>query len=134
MKPSRVLPVSLREYRHKEIDTTMKRLFHISLAYALAAALAVPTVAAAQMAPAPTAKNPHYFTRAVHSVTVSPSQSTKIAAITAAYRKAHPDSAPHDAKAEAQFHQDISNVLTPAQRLQVAARVKQLRAAGVAKP
>ncbi|MDB5026514.1 MAG: hypothetical protein JWO66_203 [Candidatus Eremiobacteraeota bacterium] len=111
----------------------MSRLSQLSLAFALAAALAVPTVSAAQMAPVPTAKNPHYFTRAVHSVSLNPAQQTKIAAITAAYRKAHPDSAPHDAPAEAQFHQDISNVLTPAQRLQVAARVKQLRAAGVAK-
>jgi Spy/CpxP family protein refolding chaperone len=104
-----------------------------ALALALGVAFGVPTLASAQMAPsqmapAPTAKNPHYFTRAVSSLTLSAPQKAKIASITAQYRKAHPDSAPHDAQAEKQFHQDISNVLTPAQRSQVAARVKQLRA------
>ena len=109
----------------------MKRLSHLALVYALSIGLVAPAVAAAQMAPMPTAKNPHYFTRAVSSVSLTASQKTSIAAITARYRSAHPDSAPHDAAAEAQFHQQISNVLTPAQRTQVAAKVKQLRATGV---
>jgi Spy/CpxP family protein refolding chaperone len=108
----------------------MKRLSHRLIVYALSIALAAPAAAAAQMAPTPTAKNPHYFTRAVSSVSLTAAQKTTIAGITARYRKAHPDSAPHDAAAEAQFHQQISNVLTPAQRTQVAAKVKQLRAAG----
>lgn len=111
----------------------MKRLSHLVLSFALGSALAAPVAAVAQMAPTPTAKNPHYFTRAVRSVMLSPSQRVKVATITAQYRKAHPDSAPHDIKAEQQFHQDIENVLTPAQRSQVEARVKQLRTAGVAK-
>jgi Spy/CpxP family protein refolding chaperone len=113
----------------RESMNSMKRLSHLALVYALSIGLAAP--AAAQMAPAPTAKNPHYFTRAVSSVSLTASQKTSIAAITARYRAAHPDSAPHDAAAEAQFHQQISNVLTPTQRTQVAAKVKQLRAAGV---
>jgi Spy/CpxP family protein refolding chaperone len=96
---------------------------------ALALMLAAPMQAAAQSSPMPTAQHPHYFTRAVSSVTLTAAQKTKIATITAGYRKAHPDSAPHDAPAEQQFHQQIENVLTPAQRTQVEARVKQLRAA-----
>ncbi len=110
----------------------MKRLIHLPLAYALGIAIGIPAVAAAQTAPAPTAKNPHYFTRAVSGVTLTATQKTTIASITAQYRSAHPDGAPHDAQAEQQFHQQISNVLTPAQRSQVAARVKQLRASGMA--
>ncbi len=113
------------------MHSMMKRFGLLPLLLALGIALALPTVARAQMAPTPTAKNPHYFTRAVSSVTLTDEQKTKIAAITSQYRKAHPDSAPHDKQAEAQFHQDISNVLTPAQRAQVQARVKQLRAEGV---
>ena len=109
----------------------MTRPFHLALACALALTLALPLAAAAQMAPTPTAKNPHYFTRAVSSVTLTAAQKAKIATITADYRKAHPDSAPHDAQAEAQFHQQIEDVLTAAQRTQVEARVKQLRAEGV---
>jgi DNA-binding MarR family transcriptional regulator len=91
--------------------------------------LAIPVQAAAQSAPMASAQHPHYFTRAVSSVSLTSAQKAKIATITAGYRKAHPDSAPHDAAAEQQFHQQIENVLTPAERSQVEARVKQLRAA-----
>ena len=111
----------------------MKRLSHLSLAYTLGIALTVPAVAAAQTAPVPTAKHPHYFTRAVSSVTLSAPQKATIASIAAQYRKAHPDSAPHDSQAEQQFHQQVENVLTPAQRSQVEARVKELRAASQAR-
>lgn len=112
------------------IHLAMKRFSRLASVSALGLILAVPALAAAQ--PAPTATHPHYFTRAVSSVTLTAAQKAKIAAITAQYRKAHPDSAPHDAQAEQQFHQQISAVLTPAQRTQVETRVKQLRAAGAA--
>lgn len=124
--------VSLGMHDASNKGSGMLSLTRFSLVCALGIALAVPTVAAAQMAPTPTAKNPHYFTRAVSSVTLSAAQKAKIASITAQYRKAHPDSAPHDSQAEAKFHQQISDVLTPPQRAQVQARLKQLRAAGVA--
>jgi hypothetical protein len=94
---------------------------------ALGIVLALPLAATAQTAPVPTAAHPHYFTRAVSSVTLSERQKTSIAAITARYRKVHPDRAPHDAQAEQQFHQDIASVLTSAQRKQVEALVEQLR-------
>jgi DNA-binding MarR family transcriptional regulator len=90
--------------------------------------LASPTAALAAMTP--TAQHPHYFTRAVSTVTLSADQKSRIAAITARYRAAHPDSAPHDQKAEDAFHQQITAVLTPAQRKQVQAALTKLRAAG----
>jgi hypothetical protein len=106
-------------------------LSYLSCVCALSIVSALPLAVAAQTAPVPTAAHPHYFTRAVSSVTLSEPQKAEIAAITARYRKAHPDRAPHDARAEQQFHQDVENVLTTAQRKQVEARVKQLRAAGI---
>jgi Spy/CpxP family protein refolding chaperone len=99
-------------------------------ACALALALLVPSAAFAQSAPTPTDKHPHYFTRAVSTVTLTAAQKTQIAAITARYRAAHPDSAPHDQKAEDAFHQQITDVLTPTQRTHVQSELVKLRAAG----
>jgi Spy/CpxP family protein refolding chaperone len=102
----------------------------LARACALALVLIAPTAALAQSGPMPTAKHPHYFTRAVSTVTLTADQKTHIAAITARYRAAHPDSAPHDQQAENAFHQQIAAVLTPAQRAHVQAALVKLRAAG----
>jgi ABC-type uncharacterized transport system substrate-binding protein len=100
-----------------------------SLARACALALAL-SPGAAFAAPTPTAAHPHYFTRAVNTVTLTPEQQHSVAAFTARYRAAHPDSAPHDQKAEDAFHQQILSVLTPAQRTRVQDALVKLRAAG----
>jgi Spy/CpxP family protein refolding chaperone len=100
-------------------------------ACALALILAAPSAAFAQMAPTPSAQHPHYFTRAVSSVTLTAAQKKQIAAISARYRAAHPDSGPSDKQAEATFHAQINAVLTPAQRTQVQAQLVKLRAAGM---
>jgi hypothetical protein len=101
-----------------------------SLARASALAFVLAAPAAAFAAPMPTAQHPHYFTRAVSTVTLSADEQRRIAAITARYRAAHPDSAPHDQQAENAFHQQISDVLTPAQRAHVQAALVKLRKAG----
>ncbi len=107
------------------------RSYSLARTCALALALVTPSAAFAQMAPTPTAEHPHYYTRALSAVTLTAAQKTQIAAITARYRAAHPNSAPKDKQAEATFHQQIAAVLTPAQRAHVQAQFVKLRAAGM---
>ncbi|HEY8298802.1 MAG TPA: hypothetical protein VIG32_12375 [Candidatus Baltobacteraceae bacterium] len=109
------------------------------LPVALAAAVALPAIGSAQVAapaapaPAPAAgQSGHHhhrggWGRAMHGITLSDPQKAQIKQLRTAYRQAHPAGSKPDMASRKALRDQITGILTPAQRAQYQTNLQQLR-------
>ena len=109
---------------------------HLVLAALLASAAALPIAGVAQQAPAaspaPAMNGEHQhgngmMMREFEKLNLSDQQKAQIQSYMTVYRQAHPQGSPRDPQAMMQLHEQIMNVLTPAQQTQFKADMAQMR-------
>ena len=111
------------------------KLSPILLSGALALAMGLPIAGCAQQTPAqapvssPAGEHHHHngMMRMLRGVNLTPQQKTQLQNMMQQYHQSHPKGSAPDPAARKALHQQMMNVLTPAQQAQVKQNMQQMR-------